>query len=59
MSGGSCVEEDSLDTVATDAEIPAAGSVFYYVVKPNGIHGRYGADSVGRPRLDADRGCEE
>ena len=58
LSVGSCVEEDSPDTATIDSEVPAAGRVFYYVVKPNGIHGRYGADSAGRPRLDADRGCE-
>jgi len=59
LGGGSCVEEDSPDTSATDAQVPGAGGVFYYVVKPNGIHGRYGADSAGRPRVDVDRGCED
>jgi len=59
LSGGTCVEEDSPDSAVFDAEVPAPGGVFYYVVKPNGIHGRYGADSGGRPRLDADRACEE
>jgi len=59
LRGGSCVEEDSPDTGAIDSQIPVAGEIFFYVVKPNGIHGRYGADSAGRPRLDTDRGCEE
>ena len=52
LGGGSCIEEDSADTVAADETFPGPGQGFFYVVKPNGLHGGYGVSSAGRPRVD-------
>jgi len=57
LDNAACVAEDSPVPQASDPALPPAGTVYFYVVKPNGIHGTYGAGSSGRPRLDAGRAC--
>jgi hypothetical protein len=57
LQGAVCVEDDSPDTAAADPSLPGPGQVLYYLVKPNGLHGRYGAASNGHAREDAGRGC--
>ncbi len=57
LGGGPCVEEDSPDTQSWDAATPPVGSAFFYVVKPNGIHGAYGAASNGHARADLVHAC--
>ncbi len=57
LGGGSCIEEDSADTVAADETFPGPGQGFFYVVKPNGLHGGYGVSSAGRPRVDVFGAC--
>jgi hypothetical protein len=57
LGSATCVEEDSPDPSAYDPETPSPGTVYYYVVKPNGIHGSYGVGSGGLTRVDAGRAC--
>ena len=58
VSSVQCVETNAGgDTLALDADVPAAGQVFYYLIRarsacPNG-RGPLGTDSQGVPRLGA------
>lgn len=58
LDGAACVDDDSTDTLASDGDAPPPGTGYYYVVKPNGIHGSWGSASQGLPREDASRGCD-
>lgn len=57
LNNASCLEEDSPDTTAVDTAVPLKGKGFYYLVKPNGVHGSYGSSSAGHPRQDVGKVC--
>ncbi len=52
-----CVAEDFQDFFTVDGATPAAGTTWFYLVRPNGIDGRYGTDSVGNLRTANDTDC--
>ena len=53
----SCVEEDSEDLAAEDPQTPAAGTSWFYLLRPGGLSGTYGRSSSGSPRRSGDSGC--
>jgi hypothetical protein len=57
MRDATCVADDTPATTATDAAAPLPGHGYYYVVKPNGVHGTYGSSSNGAVRVDRDGAC--
>jgi hypothetical protein len=57
LNSAVCLEEDSPDTTTVDTAVPALGKGFYYLVKPNGLHGVYGNASNGHPRKDTGKAC--
>lgn len=59
LGNASCVTEDSAGLTAEDETLPFPGKSFYYVVKPNGLHGTYGASSSGHTRSDARGACRD
>lgn len=57
LTGAACLAEDTPETVVLDTDRPDAGQAWYYVVRPNGLHGAYGAASNGHPRREPAEAC--
>ena len=50
FDSGTCIES-GIDTIATDAAVPAGGQVYYYLIRSrNRCGGNLGTDSSGQPR---------
>jgi hypothetical protein len=54
FAGGTCIEDGDGNLVTSDSQIPAAGTVFFYLVRPNNTCpglGSIGTDSNGVARV--------
>jgi len=57
LGEATCLEEDSPDERTDDPEAPAPGQAWYYLARPNGLHGSWGEGSDGTARRDTSRAC--